>query len=140
MKKTLATLALLLCTLVGMAQESNDGKQLWAKSFLNQKAPELVVEKWLSPQPDTKGKFVLIDFWATWCGPCRMLAPVIEELAGEHPEVQFAKLDVDQVPDVAMRFGVSAIPTVVLFKAGKEVQRFVGVEPKGAYEQALAAL
>jgi len=85
-------------------------------------------------------KPVLVDFWATWCGPCRMLAPVIEELAGEHPEVQFAKLDVDQVPDVAMRFGVSAIPTVVLFKAGKEVQRFVGGEPKGAYEQALAAL
>ena len=85
-------------------------------------------------------KPVLVDFWATWCGPCRMLAPVIEELAGEHPEVQFAKLDVDQVPDVAMRFGVSAIPTVVLFKAGKEAQRFVGVEPKSAYEEALAVL
>ncbi len=85
-------------------------------------------------------KPVLVDFWATWCGPCRMLAPVIEELAAEHPEVQFAKLDVDQVPDVAMRFGVSAIPTVVLFKAGKEAQRFVGVEPKSAYEEALAVL
>ena len=85
-------------------------------------------------------KPVLVDFWATWCGPCRMLAPVIEELAAEHPEIQFAKLDVDQVPDVAMRFGVSAIPTVVLFKAGKEVQRLVGVEPKSAYEEALAVL
>ena len=73
---------------------------------------------------------VLVDFWATWCGPCRMVAPVLEEIASERDNVRIAKLDVDANPITAGRFGVRAIPTLILFKDGKEAQRLVGYMPK----------
>jgi len=73
---------------------------------------------------------VLVDFWATWCGPCRMVAPVLEEIAGENDRVKIVKLDVDANPITAGRFGVRAIPTMILFKDGKEAQRLVGYMPK----------
>jgi thioredoxin 1 len=74
---------------------------------------------------------VLIDFWAEWCGPCRMIAPAIEELAGEYAgRVKVAKLDVDAEPGLASRYGVLSIPMIALFKDGEMVERIVGARPK----------
>ena len=78
----------------------------------------------------SKDKLTLVDFWATWCGPCRMLSPIVEELAAETPDVVFAKVDVDQNPELAMGLGINAVPTLILFKDGQAVDRVMGVRPK----------
>jgi thioredoxin len=81
---------------------------------------------------------VLIDFWAEWCGPCRMIAPVIDELASEYAgRVKVAKLDVDAEPGLAGRYGVLSIPMVALFKDGEMVERVVGAKPKERLVQEL---
>ena len=75
-------------------------------------------------------KLTLVDFWATWCGPCRMMAPIVEELADEMGDVVFAKVDVDENPDIAMGLRIASIPTLMLFKDGQAVERVIGVTPK----------
>ena len=86
-------------------------------------------------------KLVLVDFWATWCGPCRMLGPVIEELATEYEgRVVVGKVDVDNNQEFAAKYGVRNIPTVLVFKDGEVVGRQVGVAPKKTYTDALDSL
>ena len=78
----------------------------------------------------------LVDFWASWCGPCKMLAPTVDKLAEKYDgKVIVGKVDVDEEQELARQFGVMSIPTVVLFKDGKEVQRTVGVQPQAAFER-----
>ena len=82
---------------------------------------------------------VLVDFWATWCGPCKMVAPIVEEIANEnHGKLKVAKLDVDENPQVAQQFGVMSIPTLMVFKNGQPVERLVGYMPKARLMQAIS--
>jgi len=75
-------------------------------------------------------KPALVDFWAEWCGPCRRLGPMVEELAAEHPEIMVGKVNVDQYPDLARRYGVAVIPTVIAFRDGEPVAQMQGVQSK----------
>lgn len=89
-------------------------------------------------EADTSNGVTLTDFWATWCGPCRMQSPVVEELAEEMNDVTFNKMDVDKNPNTASKFGIMSIPTLLIKKDGKVVDTVVGYHPKEQLKKVLA--
>ena len=87
-----------------------------------------------------ENSLLMVDFWADWCGPCKMLAPVIDDLAAKYAgKAVVGKVNVDQEQELAIRYGVMSIPTVIFFKDGREIDRKVGVMPAGAFAQVLDA-
>jgi len=87
-----------------------------------------------------EGKLMMVDFWAVWCGPCRMLAPMVDDLAEKYAgKVVVGKVNVDEEQELAIRYGVMSIPTVIFFKDGKEIDRKVGVMPPEAFTKVLDA-
>jgi thioredoxin 1 len=88
----------------------------------------------------TKNKIAVIDCWAAWCGPCTMLSPVVEQLAGEHKNITFGKLNVDENRSVPMKFGIMSIPTLLYFRDGKLADKTLGALPKKMLEGRLQKL
>ena len=84
------------------------------------------------------GKTVLVDFWAPWCGPCRMQTPILEKLIQSGISAKITKVNTDENPDIAQKYGISSIPTLIIFKNGQEAERMVGVQPENVLKTKLS--
>ena len=102
-------------------------------------ATKVVTEATFDQEVLKSDKPVVVDYWAEWCGPCRMVAPVLEEIASENAEkIQVVKLNIDENPTVAQKYGIMAIPTMNVFRGGEVVKQIVGAKPKSALLKELA--
>jgi thioredoxin 1 len=99
--------------------------------------PDNVTEQTFESEVLGAGQPVLVDFWAEWCGPCHAIAPVLDQIASERSDLKVVKLNIDEEPAVAQRYGVMSIPTLILFKDGEPAAAAVGAMPKSMLEQKL---
>lgn len=121
----------------GLAPKCGKCKELLAMA----KEPVIVTDETFEDEVEKSSIPVLLDCWAPWCGPCKMLGPIIDELAEElDGKIKVAKLNVDDCPKTAQKFGVMSIPTMLIIKDGEEVNRLVGVQPKATIEESLSKL
>jgi len=98
---------------------------------------EAVTEATFDEQVLQSEKPVIVDFWAEWCGPCHAVAPVLEKIVEEHDDIALVKVNIDEEQELASRYGVMSIPTMILFKDGEPSAAVIGAQPKGAIERAL---
>ncbi|WP_338603892.1 thioredoxin [Sulfolobus tengchongensis] len=87
-----------------------------------------------------KNKIAVIDFWAEWCAPCLILAPIVEELASDYPQVAFGKLNTEENPDIAMKYGIMSLPTIMFFRDGEPVDQILGAVPREEIEARIRML
>ena len=115
------------------------GQLLGATSSAQDSKPVVITDQTFEREAlQTTGRPVLVDYWAPWCGPCRMIAPVLDELAAESQgHYRIAKLNVDENPQTASRFQIASIPTMLIFKDGKLIDRLIGAQPKQAIAERL---